>query len=131
MKADEFLKQVQPASKQSRLTPYLDDLKKLREAGCTLKQVQDFLKRNDVIISVGGLAAYLQRQAKPKTGKPAASGKRNTKPEAGQPAEEIVGEETTPESQVVGSHNPADLDKIFSSKVDLDDLIKQAKRKKK
>lgn len=131
MKADEFLKQVRPASKRSRLAPYIDDLIKLREAGCTLKQVQEFLGKNDVLISIGGLAAYLQRQTKPKTGKPAATGKRNTKPEAGQPAEEIVAEEATPESQIVGSHNPADLDKIFSSKVDLDDLIKQAKRKNK
>ena len=65
MDADEYLKQVLPAGRQSRLAPFHADLLKLRDAGCTLEQLQDFLARNQVTMSIKGIAAYLQRHAQP------------------------------------------------------------------
>lgn len=62
MNADEFLKTVTPARPRSRLAPYWGDILKLREHGCTLEQVRQFLAANQVQISVGGLAQYIRRQ---------------------------------------------------------------------
>lgn len=125
MNADEFLKQVLPASKPSRLVPFLNDLHMLRQSGYTLKQVQDFLRRNDVTISIGGLAAYLQRQAKPRIEKPAPKGQYTTTPAKSSP---IVNGETELKSSMASSHNPAELDKIMRSNPDLAALSKFAKK---
>lgn len=62
MDADEFLKQVRPAARQSKLAPHLADIRKLRSSGCTLEQVCEFLEKNGVTVSVAGLSAYLRRQ---------------------------------------------------------------------
>lgn len=62
MKAEEFLKRVTPAARRSKLVPHLEDIKKLRAAGCTLDQVCDFLRENGVTMTVAGLSAYLRRQ---------------------------------------------------------------------
>lgn len=127
MNADEFLKQVLPASKPSRLAPYLNDLNMLRQSGYTFKQAQDFLRRNDVTISIGGLAAYLQRQSNPRIEKPTPKGQYTTAPAKSSP---IVKSETEPEpkSSMANSHNPADLDKIIRSNPDLAALSKFAKK---
>lgn len=69
MDADEFLKQVRPAARQSKIAPHLADIRKLRGSGCTLEQVCEFLEKNGVKVSVAGLSAYLRRQ----DGKQAAS----------------------------------------------------------
>lgn len=62
MKAEEFLKRVTPAARRSKLVPYLEDINKLRAAGCTLDQVCEFLRENGVTMTVAGLSAYLRRQ---------------------------------------------------------------------
>ncbi len=63
MDADAFLQQVRPGSQRSRLAPFLAEIRKLRDAGCTLEQVVEFLAKNGVTITVAGLSAYLLRQA--------------------------------------------------------------------
>ncbi|MDE2600437.1 MAG: hypothetical protein KGL40_12525 [Rhodocyclaceae bacterium] len=63
MDADAFLKQVRPGSQRSRLAPFLVEIRKLRDAGCTLEQVVEFLAKNGVTITVAGLSVYLLRQA--------------------------------------------------------------------
>lgn len=62
MDAKEFLQQVTPAAKRSRLAPFMQDIEMLRSAGCSLAQVQEFLKINGVVISRAGLSAYLLRK---------------------------------------------------------------------
>lgn len=46
MDADAFLQQVRPGSQRSRLAPFLAEIRKLRDAGCTLEQVVEFLAKN-------------------------------------------------------------------------------------
>jgi hypothetical protein len=73
MDADEFLKQVHPAAKRSRLAPFHDDIIKLRDRGYTLQQICDFLKLNNINISLAGLSKYLKKED--------SSLKKNTAPE--------------------------------------------------
>lgn len=62
MDADEFLKKVTPAAQRSRLAPFWNDITKLRENGCTLEQVCEFLAANGVQISIAGLSKYIKRR---------------------------------------------------------------------
>lgn len=67
MNVDEFLKATEPKAKRSVLDPFYDDIKKLRTHGRTLSQVRDFLKANNVEITVAGLSKFLDRRDKNKT----------------------------------------------------------------
>lgn len=60
MDADEFLKKITPAGKRSRLAPFWNDISKLRQSGCTLGQVCQFLAANQVQMSIGGLSKYIK-----------------------------------------------------------------------
>jgi len=62
MNADEFLNQITPAARRSKLSPLRADIQKLRTAGCSLKQVQAFLLANEVVISLSGLAKFVTAQ---------------------------------------------------------------------
>lgn len=62
MNANEFLRKVTPAAKRSRLTPYWDEVVKLRDSHCTLGQVCCFLQENGVQISIAGLSKYIKRR---------------------------------------------------------------------
>ena len=62
MDANEFLKKVTPAAQRSRLAPFWNDITKLRENGCTLEQVCEFLAANGVQISIAGLSKYIKRR---------------------------------------------------------------------
>lgn len=42
----DFLKEITPARKKSKLKPYQKEIFELREAGCSFQQITDFLKRN-------------------------------------------------------------------------------------
>ena len=64
MDVEEFLKQVKPAGRRSRLAPWWADISKLRRAGCTLEQVKVFLATNGVEITVPGLSTYIQRRSR-------------------------------------------------------------------
>ena len=62
MDASEFLKKITPAAKRSRLAPFWEDIKKLRQSGCTLEQVCEFLAANGVQMSIAGLSKYIKRR---------------------------------------------------------------------
>ena len=62
MDTNEFLKNVTPAVKRSRLVPYWDDIAKLRASNCTLSQVCGYLRENGVQISIAGLSKYMKRR---------------------------------------------------------------------
>ena len=62
MDVDEFLRRVTPAAQRSRLAPFWGDINKLRDSGCTLGQVCEFLAANEVQISIAGLSKYIKRR---------------------------------------------------------------------
>lgn len=62
MDAQEFLSRVTPGKQQSRLTPFLADITMLRQHGCTLEQVCEFLAANKVQISIAGLSKFIKRR---------------------------------------------------------------------
>ncbi len=62
MDVNEYMQQVRPAGKRSRIAPFLSEILTLRERGFSLEQVREFLSTNGVKVSVGGLSAYLSRQ---------------------------------------------------------------------
>lgn len=60
-----FLQHVSPRKASltnSRLEPWYEQIKGLREAGCTLEQVKDFLAEIGVTITVTGISNYLKRR---------------------------------------------------------------------
>lgn len=63
MKAEEYLqaRKVSGAGR-SKLAPAWPDIQKLREAGCSLYEIQTFLKENSIETSVPNLAAFIKRQ---------------------------------------------------------------------
>ena len=61
MDANEFLRNVTPAVKRSRLVPYWDDIAKLRASNCSLGQVCGYLRENGVQISIAGLSKYIKK----------------------------------------------------------------------
>ncbi len=61
MSAGDFLKQVTPAARRSKLVPWAADIRLLREAGCSLSQIRAFLAHNDVSIAVSTLNAFITR----------------------------------------------------------------------
>jgi len=130
MKAEDFEAQNAPKGRRSRLAPYLTDIRKLRDDGYTLEQIREFLALNKISISIRGLTAYLQRQAKTypapihATKSPVISNPAQSKGDEADPNDTKFQSETG-----AGSHNPADLDKIIGSKPDLASLAKLAKRK--
>ena len=62
MDANEFLRNVTPAVKRSRLVPYWDDIAKLRASNCSLGQVCGYLRENGVQISIAGLSKYIKKR---------------------------------------------------------------------
>lgn len=60
--ADEFLQTITPGAQRSRLTPFWNDITKLRDSGCTLAQVCEFLAANGVPISKAGLSKFIKRR---------------------------------------------------------------------
>lgn len=62
MDVDEFLKNRIPRAKVSKLAPAWLDIKKLRAAGCSLCEVKDFLRGNNIDTSVPNLASFIKRQ---------------------------------------------------------------------
>lgn len=68
MDADEFLQRVTPGVRGSRLEAFHGEIAKLRNAGCTLKQVREFLGLNGIEISIGALGKYLGRKERAEAG---------------------------------------------------------------
>ncbi|MHA6823938.1 hypothetical protein ACQUKI_20740 [Ralstonia pseudosolanacearum] len=61
LSAADFLKQVTPASQRSKLSPWAAEIKLLREAGCSLAQIRDFLAHNGVSVAASTLNAFIGR----------------------------------------------------------------------
>jgi len=135
MDVNEFMQQVRPAGKRSRIAPFLSEILTLRERGFSLEQVREFLSRNGVEVSVGGLSAFLSRQGVHGPTSHASVSSRTSpgSPEAAAEETTAPTEEADPEAESSGisSRNPADLDRIIGSNPDLAALAKIAKRKKK
>jgi hypothetical protein len=81
MTADEFLAQIQPARRRSKLEPWLADLVRLRQAGCTFDQLRQFLAQNQIHISRAAIAAYLARVSSAIAAKSAPDGKPYSSPD--------------------------------------------------
>ncbi|MCL9842444.1 hypothetical protein PP715_23975 [Ralstonia solanacearum] len=61
MSAADFLKQVTPAARRSKLFPWAADIRMLRDAGCSLSQIRAFLAQNGVSVAVSTLNAFIAR----------------------------------------------------------------------
>ncbi|WP_197339778.1 hypothetical protein [Ralstonia solanacearum] len=61
MSAADFLKQVTPAARRSKLFPWAADIRMLRDAGCSLSQIRAFLAHNGVSVAVSTLNAFIAR----------------------------------------------------------------------
>lgn len=63
LNAEDFLKQITPSKKGSKLQFFWDDIQILRKNGCSLEQVKEFLKKNNIEITVAGLSKALKKRA--------------------------------------------------------------------
>lgn len=116
----------QHRSKAARLRDILEDVEAALAAGVSRAAVIEELGKHGLEMSLRTFEGTLRRiRAKRGTRQSKSSTPAPTKTQPGESAD------TEPETPVVGSHNPADLDKIIRSTPDLDALIKQAKRSKK
>jgi hypothetical protein len=128
VKADEFLKTITPAVQRSRLAPFWDDIVKLRAHGCSLDQVCQFLAANQVQISITGLSKYIRRR---EAGLPESSKIKAGAVSARSAQGASFVEPEDEGERLVPSHDPRDLDRIFSNKPDLAALAKIAKDNRK
>ena len=65
MQVEEFIKQVkkQPRKqRESKLTPWREDLEKLVKAGCSVRQIGEFLTQNNVTIGLLSISNFLSKE---------------------------------------------------------------------
>ena len=113
----EFLSKVTPGKQHSRLAPFLADITLLRQHGCTLEQVCEFLATNDVQISIAGLSKFIKRREEGPAVAP------SPHPEA-----VAATARAAPATQVESAHepstritNPSDVRKASRRKINLED----------
>lgn len=121
-------------SKAARLRDVIDDVEAALAAGVPRSSVVDELAAQGLQMSLATFETTLKR-IRLKRGKPQITPVAPVIPSQGKPAKPSeappVVEPETESDSVIGSHNPADLDKIIGSKPDLAALAKLAKRKPK
>lgn len=121
-------------SKAARLRDVIDDVEAALAAGVPRSSVVDELAAQGLEMSLATFETTLKR-IRLKRGKPQITPVSSVIPSQGKPAKPSeappVVEPETESDSVIGSHNPADLDKIIGSKPDLAALAKLAKRKPK
>ena len=61
LSASEFLRQITPAARRSKLTVWATEIKQLREAGCSLSQIRAFLAHNGLSVAASTLSAFIER----------------------------------------------------------------------
>lgn len=61
MDINEFINQVKPKPR-SKIEPFYEDLKKLKEANCTIEQLQKFVKLNGLSVSKSAIDQYMKRK---------------------------------------------------------------------
>ena len=68
---EEFLKTLHPGKKgrTSKLHKYRDDLEKLAKSGCSVAQMQAFLKLNGLQIGIQPISNFLVKEGLRKKGK--------------------------------------------------------------
>lgn len=130
MDIEEFLKQVQPRAKRSKLEPFKAQIFELKAKGYANVQVCEWLATNGVKISQEGLRKFIERREQTKQ-LPISNPKDQQTGSKQEEAPPVVKTESDPESPVIGSHDPADLRKIFASNPDLAAYAKIAKGMKK
>ena len=64
IKIDEFKKNHLPSQKKSKLMPFFEDIKSLKESGYSLDKICEYLQLNDVSVSRSGLHQYIKRREK-------------------------------------------------------------------
>lgn len=121
-------------SKAARLRDVIDDVEAALAAGVPRASVVEELSKHGLEMTLATFETTLKR-IRQKRGKATITTAKSASP-PGQPSKPIatvpvVEDEPEAESSGVGSHNPADLDKIIGSKPDLAALAKLAKRTKK
>ena len=117
MDALEFLSKVTPGKQHSRLTPFLADITLLRQHGCTLEQVCEFLATNDVRISVAGLSKFIKRREEGPATSPALHRDAGAATARGAPAKQVEPAHE-PSTRIT---NPADVRKASRREIKLED----------
>lgn len=120
-------------SKATRLRDVIDDVEAALSAGVSRSSVVNVLAAHGLEMTLATFETTLKRIRRQR-GKPSITPTRSVSQSLGQPAKlrealPVVEAENEPENSVVGSHNPADLDKIIGSTPNLAALAKLAKRK--
>lgn len=120
-------------SKAARLRDVIDDVEAALAAGVPRASVVEELMNHGLEMTLATFETTLKR-IRQKRGKPSITAAKSASP-PGQPPKPTTAlpvDETEPEAKRtgLGSHNPADLDKIIGNKPDLAALAKLAKRKK-
>jgi hypothetical protein len=127
MDISEFASRVPPAGARSRMAPFLGQLVQLRERAYTLAQLQDFLRRNGVEVSVAAVSAYLIRHAPGASSASAGTHGAQVKDSPSRPREDLA---ATP-APVRRSPDAAGLQALLrAAPADLDSLIRQGRRMK-
>jgi hypothetical protein len=129
LELEEFLSRVKPATRRSKLEPYLNDLRRLRELGYTLSQMQSYLAAKEIHATIQTISAYLKKKDEVQ---PSKNPGHEVKP---QPPERLTTSiEETPEDQHKGGtsddsthFNPSELRNILDEEIDLDALAKIGK----
>lgn len=75
MDAEEFIAKFKPKPR-SQVAQYYEDLVKLKAAGCTIKQLQNFLELNNLFVSCSAIDQYLKRKEKKRISGRSAQGSR-------------------------------------------------------
>lgn len=118
-------------SKAARLRDVIDDVEATLAAGVPRSLVVKELAAHGLDMTLATFETTLKRIRK-KRGQPSTTPIKSVSQSPGSQAKTrettaVVNAETEPNSPITGSHDPADLDKIFRSKVDMDALAKYAK----
>ena len=72
MTPNEFLATIKPAARRSQLEPHRKSLLLLREAGCSLKQLQEFLRIHAVDVTTTTIGRFLANTDSDGAGEPMA-----------------------------------------------------------
>lgn len=113
----------------ARLRDRIDDIEAAIASGVSQSAIVETLVQNGIDISLATFNSTLRRiRESQRRGKPSAeTSTRRSKPEI--KVEDIKDQSEVATGQI-GTHNPADLDAIIGSRVDLDALAKIGKKKR-
>jgi hypothetical protein len=61
IKIADFKKDHQPSQKKAKMYPFLGDIRSLKESGYSLKEICEYLKINDISITISGLQKFIKK----------------------------------------------------------------------